>query len=113
VRCFRSLSSRPVFLLLRPFIILSRVLLVERPWNPHKQGRAFFNYLQKDSFCREIQLSGQRPDNCVRSAGTIAQGTESTEADRRAHDLNVGLNLCALLEPSTTKVVFVRLEVLK
>ena len=84
VRCFRSLSSPPVFPLLRPFIILSRVSPVECPWNPHKQGRGLFKYRQNESFCREIQLSGRWPDNCVRNAGTIALGTES-----RNHNLSL------------------------
>jgi len=60
VRCFRSVSSPPMFRLLRPFIVLSRVYPARYPGNPHKQGLGLLEYRQNVSFCREMTREARR-----------------------------------------------------
>jgi hypothetical protein len=53
-----------------------------------------------------MNLSGRWPDNCVRSAGTIALGTESTETDSRAQGgVHLSVNIPELVR-SADKVCF-------
>src|SRR5271169_1212860 len=63
VRCFRSLSPppvSPVFLLLRPFIILSRVYPVRCPGNPHYRGGDFSSIYKRDHFVESVEGRGQK-----------------------------------------------------
>jgi len=65
VRCLRSLSAprqcspfAPRFLVLRRFIILSKVPVSERPGNPYRPWGGKINFRQNEPFCRRLGTSG-------------------------------------------------------